>query len=469
LPTEIKYHVPFYIQKSANPKVLGHKVGGIISDTSMDSEGERVDIVDWSYIDKGLGKIKYEHDKDPGNVIGFPEKVFKKDGKTYFEGRLVPYDPDAPDEKLTQAQRTAKRVVELLKNIETYNAGKPTIVQKAGWSIEGAGIPDKKTGRTLGSLMNIAFTMNPVNPQTTAYLQIEKSLEKYIKEKSLEVGYEHSSTDQTGWNAVRRESLEGQKQNNSRRKKMNKNAVYEQAIRDGKSKDEALKVASEWLTTNEKLLDEDINKSESMLKNCAVAIEKSVKAINEAIEIEPKFDAEKAQKRLEKSFNAFKEAKAEEQDPAEFMYEQQKVTNGLVENFNILNDKLNVMLKSVNVLFESLSANSEVQVNLLKSFGNIADKQNEIRDAQFAMFGGMKKAAADTVDMNGFYPTFDPSKGSNGAKILNKSQAKHLLTEMVTEGKVSKEDVLRYELDNVLSPQAKKALDAKIQETNKNN
>src|SRR4030042_1835631 len=166
-----KFFANAYIQKGGAPKT-GVKVGGVITTENIDIDGEEIVPIDWSYIDSGFGKIKYEHSvfKGPEAVIGYPTKHLTKGKATHFEGDLIPFDPDLSEDKLTPQERLAKSTYTLLEHIDEYNSTNPPIPQRAGWSIEGNVVKSKslKPGKVGARIINIVFTTEPRNMDTFA-------------------------------------------------------------------------------------------------------------------------------------------------------------------------------------------------------------------------------------------------------------------------------------------------------------
>ena len=116
---KFRYFVPINFEKSKKDDKDVYLVGGLITDTSKDSEGENVssDGLDFSE----FNFINWNHSKNPEDIIGAPVSWKHIPGQGVFmQGELY---PDIP---------RAKAAIDLMKALQKSKKG-----AKLGWSIEG--------------------------------------------------------------------------------------------------------------------------------------------------------------------------------------------------------------------------------------------------------------------------------------------------------------------------------------------
>lgn len=96
-----------------------YKVGGLISDSTEDADGEFLDYNGFDFSDFSL--INWNHSKHPKDIIGEPESWKIEPGKGVFmEGYIYP------------DSEVGKEAVKLMKTLKKSKRG-----NKLGWSIEG--------------------------------------------------------------------------------------------------------------------------------------------------------------------------------------------------------------------------------------------------------------------------------------------------------------------------------------------
>lgn len=132
-----------------------YKVGGIISDSSRDADGETLDANGFDFSEFSF--INWNHGKSPSDIIGEPESWKVIPGKgVYMEGYIYP-DSD----KGSQA-------VKLMKTLQKSKKG-----NHLGWSLEGQVLERDlmdKTKVTKAKITSVALCPFPKNGNTFAEL-----------------------------------------------------------------------------------------------------------------------------------------------------------------------------------------------------------------------------------------------------------------------------------------------------------
>lgn len=345
-----------YLVKSGTPPSLTNpvKVGGVITTEDRDIDGEIISkSSDFSYFEGGFGKIKYEHGigntdiKEPYSFIGSPIKLIRKGRETHFIGELYPFDPNT-DEQKTPQRKLAKAAYGLLLEMEEHNKRHPEAPQRVGWSIEGDYIEkDNKTGLVKARVANVVLTTKPRNMKT--YAQIIKS---------LSVGYGMTPSTQVGFGALRKESLDGSTKNShletnskgAKKMKKYKADVYNEAIKAGKSEDEARKEANEFEANQETEYSNNMASATKSLSGSKEKLTKSIEFANNALEIEISADIESHKMALNKSLNT---GIGEEFDAAQFLIEEAKAVHKSLEIMDALTKKVDLLAKSIVVMNEA--------------------------------------------------------------------------------------------------------------------
>lgn len=419
------------------------RVGGLISSEAKDADGEIVESggIDFSYFTSGFGKVKFEHDspllKEPDNIIGFPDNLIRKGKDTFFEGTLVDFE-GVPDDQLTPQQKSAKSAYGLLKSMEDHNADSPSIPQKAGWSIEGDVLErDKATGRVKKSrVTNVVLTTKPINPTTYATLL-----------KSLNTGYEVNPANMSGIAVARKESIEeGNLKHNKKNTKgvkcmfKNKQEAYDHYLAKGMSAEKATDMANIWETES---------KAETALTGATESLQKSIKEI-EAIE---KIELEASNpEKLRKSLKTIQED--EEADLGAYLSEKQQTDFQNAQNIEQLAKKVDGLAKSLSslvagidgllqfnaysrtIMQKSLSANTEISAVAAKGIAKLVGVQ-----------AGKSVMTTDLIQDTNYIDNNKPQ-----TPVLDRPATMSLLKSLQTDGKVTADDVMNYELTGRLSP-----------------
>jgi len=439
------FFAPAYLEKSSKTSAKGKDVtftvGGVISTQDKDTDGEIVKGLDIdTYFTGGWGKIKYEHNlyKEPDCFIGYPKEVIKKGKDVHFVGELIAFDPEAKDENLTQQQRLAKSTVAFLRHIEDHNKQHPNNPQKAGWSIEGKILEKSKNVITKAQVINVVFTTKPVNTHTYAQLI-----------KSLQVGYEHGGTNQTGFGATREESI-GTK-NNKRGNKMTKEQFYKSCLEKGMSREEALKETQKWESQNSEKFNSTSEEGGNQAGEAKEMFGKSIQILSNFRDKEYDPEIAATETLMQKSIEVG------EQEDVDFAGYITGMKDLIVENIKgtaFANEKSDIIAKSLavtNKAFEKVaSANSALleQNAYLKDEITSIKKSLELTNQLLSKSGGILTTNLINI----------PFAQENGGTEINKAKALDYLTDLAIEGGLSDTDVTKYENSDYLSEAAQKAL-----------
>lgn len=461
---DFKFFSEAYLQKGGDPR-KGIRVGGALMTENKDVDGEEVIPIDWSYFDKGFGKIKYEHIefKGPKAIIGFPMGRSKKGKTHFFEGELIPFDPDAPEEKLTPQQRLAKETYTLLEHIEDHNKTHPNNQQRAGWSIEGNYVKHKslKPGQVGARIVDVVFTTQPRNMETFA--TILKSL------SAPEGTYGMTPATQTGWAVLRTESLNNSNSNkkeSSNKKETTmfntKHDVYKSCKAKGMNHEDALKEANEWEQTTLKERQDEYGKAEKSLGSSKDKLAKSLAVANEVEGIEVEIDMKPIRKSLQKSLQADKEGNI---DVQAFLENVNDTVLAVAEAIPLLSSKIDRIAKSLGTSAEA-GIDQVENLDYLRKATAVNNEQLRQTNTDLALLvqtltkslgGGLSTdklqksngAGKETQDNNAGSEDFEPKK-------LQKSQVTFALGELVKEGKVRPVDVTMWEGSSYMSEATEK-------------
>ena len=156
-----------------------YRVGGIISDSSKDADGENLDPNGFDFSEFNF--INWNHGKSPSDIIGEPEewKVIPDKG-VYMEGYIYP-----DSEKGQEA-------VQLMKTLQDSKKG-----NHLGWSVEGQVLErdlmnDKKVTRA--RITAVALCPFPKNGHTFAEL-LRKGFEGDCFQEQEELEYEETDDE----------------------------------------------------------------------------------------------------------------------------------------------------------------------------------------------------------------------------------------------------------------------------------
>lgn len=456
------FYAPALI-KSGSPKT-GIKVGGIISAQTRDADGEVLLTkgLDLSFFDEGWGKIKYEHDskisKEPDNIIGFPTNYTKKGTTVTFEGELIPFNPDLPDEKLTPQERSSKSAYGLLKAIEDWNRAHPDKQQKAGWSIEGEYIEKGSKGIIKkAKVTNVVLTTKPKNQSTVAGIL-----------KSLSVGYGTSPETQTGFGATRKESIDTSIKNHkgdSKMKYKSKQEYYKALIEEGKGEEEAKKLADGWKPEEEDkekmMLPEEAMKSLSASRE---SFEKALNTVKEVEDVEFSYETEEVQKSLRKSVNTINNS--EEVDLTDYFKAKQSADVNLLESNHVINQKIDLLAKSFGALAEGLlqvAGSNEFLAKSINAVNQISKLNAKATTQLIKSKAGESGLITDQFILN----NADVVDNSTEEVKLNKSQTLNILDDLYAEGKIPSSTVIGYEGTGYLEEPVLKMVKSKAQTMSK--
>ena len=428
-----------YLLKSGN-KVTPYRVGGIMTTEDRDADQEIVKAVDLSYFTGGFGKIKYEHReyKGPDAIIGFPLKIFRKGKELHFEGELIPFDPDVPDEKLSQQQRLAKSTVALLQHMEEHNKRHPENLQKAGWSVEGEYMSkDKSTGIVKARVNDVVFTTKPKNKQTFAQLI-----------KSLEVGYSHGVTDQGGFGATRKSSLEGDTKfltnnlNNSKgfNNMKSKEEIYKSCREKGMDHESALKEAEEWEKKHKGELEESGETAKKSLNDSKVALEKSIASAKEVETIVVEFGVDEHKRKLAKSVKT----EGDEVDVTAYLQESQNVQLRILSALELMDKKVNTLAKSISTFAEGNISLLDNQKYNSEMVTEAVENVESLRKGLVLLTKSLAKTKpVSTEGLINIHYEENNEKQIEGE--LSKSKKLEVIDKLIEEGKISDRVATQFE------------------------
>lgn len=458
---KFKFFTPVILIKSGDAPGGAIKIGGRISTEARDADGEKLltEGLDWSYFNKGYGKIKYEHDnplkQEPDNIIGFPTKITKGRSFVDFEGEMIDFQ-GIPDEQLTPQQKAAKGAYGLIKSVEEHNRRNPPIKQQVGWSIEGEYIDrDPSTGVVKKArITGVVLTTKPKNTETFAELV-----------KSLEVGYETDSAQKTGYGAITKESIE-KRLKTKEKSIMNEQEFYQSCLDKGMTEEEAKKATEEWKAkqagANEaekgnkpgmkksEETEEELDKESEEAREELKEVEKSLHTL---IESSAKIDVIGAKKALKKSIEIARNDK--EPDIIDVFEKMNEAQSTVLEAVNLLKEEVDVLAKSVAVLSKGLSVaigstkkvrkgvilSNTASAKLLKSAGHTGTLTTDLlKGIQFE--DNDAKAAAE--------PTY--------------AEKKKAISELFEEGKITKSAVLTFENARIMDSNTARLVKSKVNE-----
>ena len=168
-----------------------YRVGGIISDSSKDADGENLDPNGFDFSEFNF--INWNHGKSPSDIIGEPEQWKVIPGKgVYMEGYIYP-DSDKGQE-----------AVQLMKTLQESKKG-----NHLGWSVEGQVLErdlmnEKKVTRA--RITAVALCPFPKNGHTFAEL-LRKGFTEGSYQEDSELEYEEGP-DEEG-NIIKRKTESG--------------------------------------------------------------------------------------------------------------------------------------------------------------------------------------------------------------------------------------------------------------------
>jgi len=419
-----EFSVPAYLIKSGN-KTEPYKVGGIISTEERDTDGEIMKSIDWSYFTSGFGKIKYEHKDipEPDCFIGFPTKLGKS-GKTWkFEGELVAFDPDLPDEKLTRQQQLAKSTVSFLQHIGEFNQRHPSTLQKAGWSIEGEYLSKSKDGLVAARVVNVVFTTKPRNRGTLAELV-----------KSLEVGYGMNPGEQTGFGATRKESIDHNIKLNGVTKMETKNDIYKKCLAKGMTPEQAKKEADDFETKQKGEMNESFETAAKSLGAAKLSLQKSLDTAKSISEIDFEIDVKAQEKSLQKSIATMNKG-GEDADITEYLEKSSELSLGALKALDAINQKVDLLAKSIVLLAEGQLNQVSGDEHLVKSLDLVNNQVEDQRMGLITLVSKLRKSSGGNLLTDNINWVENNKNVGTGAE-LNKAQKVKVLEKLVAEKSV---------------------------------
>ncbi len=452
------FFAPAYLKKSGEGKNGKIRIGGIITTEDVDADGEIILTkgLDLSYFEGGWGKIKFEHDnellREPDNIIGFPDEIKKGSKSIYFEGDLIPFE-GVPETLLTPQQKTAKSAYGLLKAIDEYNRDNPKNPQRIGFSIEGEYLQKSKNGVVpRARITNVVLTTKPKNRNTVATII-----------KSLQVGYGTSPETQTGFGATRQESIDGYNSQQKRGLKMftSKEEAKKAYLAQGKSEEEAERLACEWEKS------QNTDKSQNMDKSLNAAKESFQKSISLAKDVENisvETPVQELENRLQKSIKTMKEG--DSIDLTDYFTAKQDVDLSVLSVVSAVAEKQNLLAKAISSLAGGLEHLVDENSNLKKALqtindGNILNGKLIIKG--FGMNSNVPNFAPSDLLKSVQYVDNNPQTATDvDLTKMSKSVVSDALEALVAEGKATPNDVSAFEGMNYIDDQLKPLVKAKI-------
>lgn len=421
---KFEFFAPAYLAKSGN-KTEPYIVGGIISTENRDTDNEIMKSIDWTYFTSGFGKIKYEHKDipEPHCFIGFPTKLGKS-GKTWkFEGELVGFDPELPDEKLTQQQKLAKSTVTLLQHMEEFNKRHPNAMQKAGWSVEGEYLSKSKDGVVSARVVNVVFTTKPRNRETFATLV-----------KSLEVGYGMEPGTQKGFGATRKESIDHNIKLNGVTKMETKNDVYKKCLAKGMTPEQAKKEADDFETKQKGEMNESFDTAAKSLGAAKESLQKSLDTAKSISEVEFDVDIKAQEKGLQKSIDTFNKS-GEDADISGYLEKSSEISLSALKSLHAINQKVDLLAKSIVLLAEGQLSQIAGDEHLVKSIDVANGQIEDQRMGLLSLVSKLRKSTGNTL-LTDQINIYENNKGTASGQELNKAQKVKVLEKLVAEKSV---------------------------------
>jgi len=424
LYNKFEFFAPAYLVKSGS-KTEPFKVGGTISTENRDTDNEIMKSIDWSYFTSGFGKIKYEHKDipEPHCFIGFPTKLGKSGKSWNFEGELVGFDPELPDEKLTQQQKLAKSTVTLLQHMDEFNKRHPNAMQKAGWSVEGEYLSKSKDGVVSARVVNVVFTTKPRNRETFATLV-----------KSLEVGYGNNPGEQTGFGATRKESIDHNIKLNGVTKMETKNDIYKKCLAKGMTPEQAKAEADSFETKQKGEMNESFETAAKSLGTAKLSLQKSLDTAKSISEIEFEVDIKAQEKSLQKSI-ALMNKGGEEADISEYLEKSSEISLNALKALDAINQKVDLLAKSIVLLAEGQLNQVSGDEHLVKSLDLVNNQVEDQRMGLITLVSKLRKSSGGNLLTDNINWVENNKNVGTGAE-LNKAQKVKVLEKLVAEKSV---------------------------------
>lgn len=456
MSNKFSFFAPAYLAKSGSAKTTP-RVGGIISTERKDADGETILTkgLELDYFTGGFGKIKYEHDnelsKEPENIIGFPDVAIKKSNGLHFEGDLIPFE-GIPDDQLTPQAKTSKAAHGLLKAIEQWNKEHPDKPQKVGWSIEGEYL--KRSNGTVhkARITNVVLTTKPKNTGTFATII-----------KSLEVGYAMSPETKSGFGATATESIETSTKNNFTKGDNNmfksKEEAYKAYLSQGMSEEEAKEKASQWKPEAAEAPAGPAEEAFKSLANSKTAFQKAIDTAKEGGDLKIQSSNE-MKKSLDASIEKMKKGE-DAVDISEYFADKQNADLQLHQNQEVLDQKLDLLSKSIVAIAEGLNALATGNESFNKSINTLSQAGKLTAQGIGMLIKGKASQSNLLTDGLAAYAYEDNNKAD---KQLSKGQKVEVLDKLYSEGKINSNVVMGFEASGYLDAQFEPMVKAKAAE-----
>ena len=387
-------------QAQADEYVIKGRVLNAVKDLS--GETPIVAETDWSYFDKH-GYVKYEHDPietvigadgklkmqksqpEPENIIGVPlRRTTKGTSEVFLEAALLP--------RMDKAQS----VVKLMKALREHNEKYPDAKRTLGYSIEGGYARKSADGHYVARVINVAITPIPVD--CTSYVEQTTKANRAMQ-KSLAAGYATSPEGQADGGALRKQSIEGAKNNISQggsemEKFGSKDECYKHHVTKGLAAEEAKKKAEEWEAAQAQKATVENAAAE---KSLAAVVDQFQTSIDSATELVKNLDAKaegmtQLDVQIKKSLTALSANEAV--DGAELFANQGKAT---MEVASMTRDGFTALAKSISAQAEGMRAQNEIVKSLVASVSAIAEQVKGVIEGQAKLTNGIKKSVAATT------------------------------------------------------------------------
>jgi hypothetical protein len=290
----------------------------------------------------------------------------------------------------------AQSVVKLMKALREHNEKYPDAKRTLGYSIEGGYARKSADGHYVARVINVAITPIPVD--CTSYVEQTTKANRAMQ-KSLAAGYATSPEGQTDGGALRKQSIEGDKNNISQggsamEKFGSKDECYKHHVAKGLAAEEAKKKAEEWEAAQGQ---KAVAEKEAAEKSLNTVVDQFQKSIDSATELVKNLDAKaegmtQLDVQIKKSLTALSANEAV--DGAELFANQGKAT---MEVASMTRDGFTAIAKSLTAQAEGMRAQNEIVKSLVASVTAIAEQVKGVIEGQAKLTNGIKKSVAATT------------------------------------------------------------------------
>jgi hypothetical protein len=360
------------LQKSLSSSSIdknGVLIEGRFLNSVKDISGERPIVPEmiWDIIKKS-GNIKYEHDPmavkkmedgtmmavaqaDPKNIMGAVLDIrTSPDGKeAHFKATLFPENP------------LTKSLIQTAKQFDEHNKRYPKNQRHFQLSVEGKYYKRDKLNKTYAGIAE-NIVISPQAQDDTTYFQFVNA-ENLAMAKSLEAGYETDMTKLKGGGALRKESLEGTKNNtySTRSKKMeklgkNRDEVFAHFKKSCKTTQEAMEKTNAHMKELEEEREKEKGEGGEFKKSLDAGIDKirkSIVAFNDVATLiaTKQTDVVKVDADMKKSITTLRET-PDQFNGEQFLAQQVQATITFGTNLNEIQTQL---VKSLAMLADGLA------------------------------------------------------------------------------------------------------------------